>query len=336
MRLLRSLNLKQKFCVKFRILFNPESSIEEPRLNVTDILIPLYLLITLGYFLKKYHFPSKEFWPGIERMIYFILFPVLVFVAILKAPMEVSLFVNLIMLALIPVIIAGLLQFIALLSPRVSGAAVTSMYQGAIRTNTPIALVIVAWLVPDTGLSLMAVLILIMVPFNNLSSILVLLRYGDKKEGDIAPLWQGIVKNPLIIASAFGLLLNLIGLRLPESLLNTADFLGRSALPFALLAVGAGLSFGSIFDNKLAILLSSAGKLVIAPVLTYGLCRWLNIEADLAKVVIITSAMPTAISSYILAKQLGGDAEGMAQIITFQIVAAAFTLPIVLLVVQQY
>lgn len=305
-------------------------------MNITDILIPLYLLITLGYFLKKYQFPSKEFWPGIEKMIYFILFPVLVFGAILKAPMEVSLFINLITLTLVPVIIAGLLQFVALLSPTTEGATVTSMYQGAIRTNSTIALVIVAWLVPETGLSMMAVLILIMVPFNNISSILVLLRFGNKTEGKIEPMWKGIVKNPLIVASVLGLLLNLLGLKLPEPFMNTADFLGRSALPFALLAVGAGLSFGSIFDKKLAILLSSIGKLVIAPVLTYALCRWLNIETDLAKVVIITSAMPTAISSYILAKQLGGDAEGMAQIITFQIIAAALTLPVVLLVLQRY
>ncbi len=307
-------------------------------MNIIDILIPLYLLITLGFFLKKYQFPSNEFWPGMETMIYFILFPILVFVAILKAPMEISLFAKLAILTLIPVVLSGLLQYAGFLSPSMSRATFSSMFQGAVRNNTTISLIIVAWLVPDTGLAMIAVIVLIMVPFNNVTSVLVLLHYG--KEGNTqensTSLWKGVVKNPLIIASASGLALNTFGLKLPDPLLNTAEFLGRSALPFGLLAVGAGLKFGSFFDNKLAILLSSVGKLVITPAVTYGLCIWLNVETDIAKVVIIFSAMPTAISSYILAKQMGGDADGMAQIITFQIIAAALTLPIILLIAQSY
>jgi len=307
-------------------------------MNIIDILIPLYLLITLGFFLKKYQFPSNEFWPGMEKMIYFILFPILVFVAILKAPMEISLFAKLAILTLIPAVLSGLLQYAGFLSPSMSRATFSSMFQGAVRNNTTISLIIVAWLVPDTGLAMIAVIVLIMVPFNNVTSVLVLLHYG--KEGNTqkssTSLWKGVLKNPLIIASASGLALNAFGLKLPDPLLNTAEFLGRSALPFGLLAVGAGLKFGSFFDNKLAIFLSSVGKLVITPAVTYGLCIMLSVEADIAKVVIIFSAMPTAISSYILAKQMGGDADGMAQIITFQIIAAAFTLPVILLITQNY
>ncbi|MCF6189396.1 MAG: AEC family transporter [Cocleimonas sp.] len=307
-------------------------------MNIIDILIPLYLLITLGFFLKKYQFPSNEFWPGMEKMIYFILFPILVFVAILKAPMDISLFGKLAILTLIPAVISALLQYVGFLSPSISRATFSSMFQGAVRNNTTISLIIVAWLVPDTGLAMIAVIVLIMVPFNNITSVLVLLRYGknENPQNNSASLWMGVIKNPLIIASASGLVLNVFGLKLPDPLLNTADFLGRSALPFGLLAVGAGLKFGSFFDNKLAILLSSMGKLVVTPALTYALCIMLNIETDIAKVVIIFSAMPTAISSYILAKQMGGDADGMAQIITFQIIAAALTLPVILLIAQSY
>ncbi len=252
--------------------------------------------------------------------------------------MEISLFAKLAILTLIPAITSGLLQYAGFLSPSMSRATFSSMFQGAVRNNTTISLIIVAWLVPDTGLAMIAVIVLIMVPFNNVTSVLVLLHYG--KEGNTqensASWWKGVVKNPLIIASASGLVLNAFGLKLPDPLLNTAEFLGRSALPFGLLAVGAGLKFGSFFDNKLAILLSSMGKLVITPAVTYGLCIMLNVEADIAKVVIIFSAMPTAISSYILAKQMGGDADGMAQIITFQIIAAALTLPVILLIAQSY
>jgi len=303
-------------------------------MNLLDILTPLYLLISLGFLLKKYQFPSLEFWPGIEKMIYFILFPVLVFVAILKAPIDLSLIVKVIVITLIPALVSGLLQFVGLLSPSINRATVSSMYQGAVRNNTAISLVIVSWLLPDTGLAFMAVIILIMVPMNNLTSILVLLRYGNNTKEKPSSWWFDVIKNPLIIASAFGLIFNILKIELPLSLVNAADFLGRSALPFALLAVGAGLKFGSIFDNKLAISISSFGGLVVAPAISWGLCTIMGIEADLTKVVIIFSAMPTAVSSYILAKHMGGDADGMAQIITFQTVAAAFTLPIILFLLQ--
>jgi len=112
--------------------------------------------------------------------------------------------------------------------------------------------------------------------------------------------------------------------------------LGRSALPFALLAVGAGLKFGSIFEKKLAISLSSFAKLLVTPLLSWGLCVAFNASPDLTKVAIIFSAMPTAISSFILAKQMGGDADTMAQIITVQTLLAALTIPVFLVIAQQY
>ena len=306
-------------------------------MNTIDILIPLYILITLGFFLKKYDFPSQEFWPGLEKITYFILFPSLVFVAILKAQIDASLFFYIFIAVLIPSLLSGLLQFLGFISlSSIRSTTFTSMFQGAVRNNTPISLVIVAWLIPDTGLATIAVVILIMLPFNNVSATLVLLRYGDNRSGNTQAWWQGILKNPLIIASVLGLFFNIINVSLPVSILNTFDFLGRSALPFALLMVGAGLKFGSLFDNKVAIILSSFGKLVFTPAISWWLCIFLEVEPDLAKVIIIFSATPTAVSSYILAKQMGGDADGMAQIITFQTIATAFTLPIVLLVAQQF
>jgi len=181
-------------------------------MNLLDILTPLYLLITLGFILKKLQFPSNEFWPGLERMIYFILFPTLIFVALIKAPIDLSLLIKVIIVISIPSVLSGLFQWLGFISPHLSGATFSSMFQGSIRNNTAISLVIAAWIVPDRGLALMAVIILIMVPLNNLTSILVLLRYG-KPEVAVSPRWWlGIVKNPLIIACAVGLTFNMLAI----------------------------------------------------------------------------------------------------------------------------
>lgn len=305
-------------------------------MNLIDILIPLYLLISLGYVLRKNQFPNIEFWPGIERMIYYILFPTLIFVALVKAEIDSALLLKVAVVTLIPSLISGSLQWLGLLSPNLSRATFSSMFQGALRNNTAISLVVADWLVPGRGLAIMAVIILIMIPMNNLGSIFILMRYGDKKKDISVSLWRGILSNPLIISCIIGLLFNLSNISLPRSLLETADFLGRSALPFALLAVGAGLKLGAIFNNKLAISLSTISKIIITPLLVWGLCVLLGIESDIAKIAIIFGAMPTAVSSYILARQLGGDADAMAQIITFQTFAAALTLPFFLIIAQSF
>jgi len=77
-------------------------------MNILDILIPLYLLITLGYILNKYQFPNQDFWPGIERMTYYVLFPTLIFVALLKAEINLELVTNVFIVICIPAILSGL------------------------------------------------------------------------------------------------------------------------------------------------------------------------------------------------------------------------------------
>jgi hypothetical protein len=305
-----------------------------------DILTPLYLLIILGFILKKYKFPSIEFWPAIERMTYYVLFPTLIFVALLKAPVDFSMLGKVVAVILIPTIISGLFQWLGFLSPNLSHATFTSMFQGAVRNNTAVSLVVASWLAPDNGMAIMAVVILIMIPAVNFMSIFILLKYGktDDKITDesLATFISGVLKNPLIIACLLGLFFNMLGINLPQSIIGTAEFLGRSALPFALLAVGAGLTFKSIRQQKLALSLSSITRLVLTPFLCWMLCLLLNVEADIAKIAIIFCAMPTAVSSYILARQMGGDSETMAQIITFQTTLAAITLPLFLILAQQY
>ena len=305
-------------------------------MDLLDILTPLYLLIGFGYLLYRYQFPSLEFWPGIERMIYYVLFPTLIFVALVKAPVDMSLLGLVLIIVLIPSLISGAIQALGLLSPSVSGPTFTSMFQGAFRNNTAVSLVIAAWMLPENGLALMAVVLLIMIPMSNITSVTLLVRYGHSQHLNPVSGIKSLMKNPLVLACIFGLIFNVLGLTLPRSLTETAEFLGRSALPFSLLSVGAGLQFKSLLRKKLPILLSSITRLVVTPLLCWLLCYLLNVEADLAKVAIIFCAIPTAVSSYILAKQLGGDSEAMAQIITFQTLLAMITIPVFLYVAQSF
>ena len=186
-------------------------------MNLSQILIPLYLLISLGLIFKHYRFPNDEFWAGLERLIYYVLFPALLFVALVKAPVNATLLGEIVLVIMLPALFIGFTQWLGFLSSSLLTSTFTSMYQGAVRNNTTMVLVITPWVVPDKGLSIAAVVILIIVPFNNIVSVLVLNHYGNNQSGQQVIWWKGIVKNPLIIACTAGIIVNLSGVKLPLS-----------------------------------------------------------------------------------------------------------------------
>lgn len=185
-------------------------------MNVIDILIPLYLLISLGFILQRYHFPNDDFWPGLESLIYYVLFPSLLFVALVKAPINTTLLWEILLVITLPTMLLSTVQWLGFLSPSLSAATFTSMFQGSVRNNTTMGLVIAPWIAPENGLAIMAVVILIMVPFNNLVSVSVLNRYGKRDNKSKGSWWKGIVYNPLILACTLGVVFNLLEIALPR------------------------------------------------------------------------------------------------------------------------
>ena len=300
-------------------------------------MMPLYLLISLGMFFRARAFLSQTFWDDTEKLIYYVLIPALIFSSLSRAQFNLDLLQSVVLLLALPTMLIGVIQGLALLTGWVSRATMTSMFQGAVRNNTTIALVIVAIILPRNGVGLLALVMTVMIIINNLSSVWVLTRFGDS---DKSPSWQSMVKsifqNPMIQASIAGVVVNLLPFKLvPDALMETIGYLGATGLPLALLVIGAGLKLKSLAGKTFAIVFSSVFKLIVTPVVVYFLCRYFALQADLSAVFLLLASMPTAMSSYVLASQMGGDKETMAQIITFQMIVAAITLPIVLNVIQK-
>jgi predicted permease len=305
-------------------------------MNPIEILSSLYLLIAIGALLKHCGFPNEEFWPGLERTTYFILFPALVTVSLARSEINAAMLGSLLLLVALPHLLIAAMQWLVFLFPSLRPATFTSVFQGAIRNNTTIGLVIATWLVPEQGIGIIAVILLIMIPITNLLCVGVLLHYGAGGSIGTRHLIGDLLRNPLILACIAGIALNLSPLSAPRLLLDTADFLGRSALPLALLAVGAGLRLNTFRGKILFILFATLSKLVVLPIIVYLVARQIGAAPNIAKITIIYAALPTATSSFILARLLGGDSDTMAQIITFQTLAAAITLPLFLALAQGF
>ena len=297
---------------------------------LSSTLIPIICIILLGFVLKRKQFVSDQFWQASDRMVYYIFFPALLVskvstMDLSRVPMFKLGAIIILLLASLTAILV-IIQAIKPIKPEIF----TSVYQGAARYNTFIALTVVAaaWTVPQ-AMDVAALIVGIKVLFVNILCVSIFAIYLNKSSTITSKLLM-VMKNPLIIGCTTGLLLNALSVTLPLWLLNSMELLGGVALTMGLLSVGAGLilHFNDWFSYP--ILQSVVFKLLLMPLAAFGLGYLFKLDTVSHQVLVTIFAMPTAINAYILAGQLGGDQRVMAKIITIQTIFSAGTLAVIL------
>lgn len=297
--------------------------------SILSSLLPVFLIILAGYGLQKTKFPGDKFWPGAERMVYYILFPALLFTSSAGASWEFYSVAPMVWAILaVMFVMSGLLL---VLRPRLTkkDASFSSVFQGSIRWNSYIGLAAAYALYGNDGLYLAAVFMTVLIPTVNILSIMVLVRYSSQ-EGSWNWIFITVVKNPLVIACLSGMFINLLGWQLPAVADNLLTILGRGALPLGLLAVGASLQFNAIKDRVQEIIYSCFLKLLLMPILMWLTCILFKVDYLTTGVAVLFAALPGSPLSYILAKQLGGDTKLMSSIIAVQTGIAMITLPVII------
>ncbi len=294
-------------------------------------LAPAAGLIGLGAILRGSRFLPEDFWPGAERLAYFVLLPALLVHSLATADLSD------IPVARLAVCIMGAMTLVSallvLLRPwlAVTDAAFTSVFQGGIRFNNYVGLTIAAGLLGAPGIALAALANAIIVPTANLFCILIFARYA-KGQASVMGVLRSILTNPLIIGSAAGIILKGTGLGLPPGVDAVLRALGQASLPIGLLCVGAAFDLLAIRQGMRAAAAASAAKFVALPLAAAILAWSLGLEGTTALIALLFTSLPTATSAYILARQLGGDAPLMAGIVALQTVLAALVVPVWLLV----
>ena len=216
----------------------------------------------------------------------------------------------------------------------IGGPAFTSIFQGATRWQTYVALAVSSNLFGATGLALASVAMVAIIPLVNVLSVWVLAQYASPEKQSVRAIVMTVVKNPLIWACAIGLAVNVTHLPLPKIWHDVAEALGRSSLGIGLLVTGAGLHLEGLFGPSLAASVAVFLKLILMPVLGVALALWFGITGSSLVIVAVCAAVPTSSSAYVMARQMGGDAPLLAQIITLQTILAAITMPIVIALVS--
>ncbi|MEY8688271.1 MAG: AEC family transporter [Leptothrix sp. (in: b-proteobacteria)] len=286
------------------------------------LLLPDFLLIVIGFCVCRYTALDRSVWSGAERLVYWMLFPALLFTSIVKSPLAPLATLSLAGGGVLVVGLGFVLTVLLRSAPGVDARLLASGAQTAFRFNSYVGLALADRLGGAPYVAWMALLLAICVPLCNLGAVWSLARHGGHHTG------RELLRNPLIVATVAGLIANQTGLHLPGAIDVTLTRISAAALPLGLLAVGAGLQFGGLQKAPgLAALLMSIRHAVL-PLAALGACVGLGLPIGQAQVLVAFAALPTASSAYVLAARMGGDGPYVAGLVTASTLLAMVSVPL--------
>jgi len=302
-------------------------------IDISLAIAPIFLLIVLGHVLRRGGIPSLEFWNLNDKLVYWVLFPALLFYKM--ATMELS---GDLLGRYAFVIYSGLgsaivFSLIAGHFGRLERPTWTSVVQGCARHNTFIALAVSDRVFGAEGLAIAAIITALLIPMVTL--IISILR-GAQRGGIIVAIVRDLLRNPLLIAVLLGISVNLSGVDNIPVLYEMTSILGGAALPIVLLCVGANIRIRKMAASVKPTLMSIAGKMLVFP-MAIALAAWtIGLGPNETLIAMIFGAAPSASGAYTLARQMGGDAPTMATIITVQTTISFITLPLTIMLAQHW
>lgn len=286
-----------------------------------QLLLPDALLILCGFLLCRYTALNRPIWDSTEKLVYYLLFPVLLFNSIVRTPLQAAETLNLAGAGVAVVLTGVALAYALKLWPGVDARAHASGAQVAFRFNSYIALALAERLQGAQGVAWVALLVALCVPICNVAAVFPLARHGGHG------LVRELARNPLILSTVAGLIANLLGLRLPEAAALTLNRIGLAALPLGLMAVGAGLRFGALRDAPGLATALLAIRHAALPLVALGLGHALALPAGQRVMLMTFAALPTASSAYVLAARMGGHATFVAGLVTLSTGVGMLSLP---------
>jgi hypothetical protein len=301
-------------------------------LTVYASLLPVFILIAVGFGLRKSAIIPEEHWRGVELISYWILIPALLVTVLSNSVLGFEQATNFALTLLLTVLLISLLMWGARRPLKrwlgVEGPAFTSLFQTTTRWHGYISLAIAGRLFGDPGLALLAIAFAVMVPFINVVNILVLATYAANEPAPGRLIVKTLLRNPLIWAIVIGLTIRFSGLTLPDVAATTLNLAGDGALGVSLLALGAGLSWRAVRRTGKEVVLAILVKIVLTPLVAIGIALMFGLTGMDFVVVVLATAVPTAVNGYVLARTMGGDAELYAASVTAQVILSFVTLPL--------
>jgi len=294
-------------------------------MSIALLVFPDFLLVALGWLLRRRYGFTREFFAGLERLVYFVLFPALLFHSVLRTPISPSTALEL--LQACALVMGAGIALCALAGPvlRAPPIALASASQCGYRFNTYLALALAYNLGGTAGQTIMALILGFAIPIGNFAAV-----YGLARQNGSNPLRE-VLRNPLVLSTVLGLAGNLAGLQLPGPVDVFLSRLGGAALALGILCIGASLSWQGGQGSGRLIAWMLAVKLLAMPLVALGVAALLGLDAATRQMLLVFGTLPTASAAYVLAIRMGGDGRMVALLVSLGTLLSAATIPLWLL-----
>ena len=296
--------------------------------NYAQLLFPDFSLILGGYLICRFTALNRAVWQPVEGLVYYLLFPVLLFQSIVRNPINVheasGLMAAGLLLCLGGIALAYALPHLPGIGQHMPARAHAGAAQVAFRFNSFMGLALAERVAGSQGLQMIAVLIGVCVPLLNVAAVWPMARQGEHH------FLRELLRNPLIIATVSGLAANLAGLHIPGWMAPTVSRIGNAALVLGLMAAGAGMQWGHLQHTRLLSVLLLGIRHLLLPLLAWAVAHLLGLDATQTTVLLAFSALPTASSCYVLAARMGYNGPYVAGLVTLSTLLALASLPFAL------
>ncbi len=291
-------------------------------MNTAILLSPDFALILFGFILNRFsHWGwTREFWDGMEKLIYYVLFPALLFNSIARTRIDLALAGPAMLAAALLMGVGIVLALLGKWLIKPDERTFASIFQCAFRFNSYVGLAIMGRLNGEAGIAAFGLVIGVAIPLANIASVWALARHAER--GFLGEL----IRNPLIVSTACGMLYSMSGLPVPELAQLVLTRMGNASIALGLLAVGAALTIENAGHAVIGGYLLTV-KLLVLPAAALGLARWLGVTGIYFQALLILAALPVATSSYVLANRMGGDGRTVALLVSISTLLGMLTIP---------
>ena len=301
-----------------------------------EIVLPLFFLMAVGYIIKLTGLMNETSVKQINKVIFKIFLPLLVFRNIYNTELAASFNSHLLLYAIAGVLIQFLLSLCLAILLEKDNSRRGVMLQGMFRSNFVLfGIPISTALFGDTAAGLASILIAVIIPLYNVLAVVSLEAFNGRRP-NIGKILIGIVTNPLIIASALGILFVIFQIPFPAPLYDTMEDLAGIATPLAFVILGASFSFGDVgrYIKETSIVL--VAKLLVFPALFLSIALMLGFRGAPLAVLLTVFGSPIAVSSFTMAQQMGGDDKLAGQLVIFSFIFSIGTMFLLIFLLKQF
>lgn len=268
---------------------------------------PIFLLMLIGYVARALSLADKKIFDGINRLVFKIFLPTLLFYNVYTSESVEIFDFKLIAFTVIGVLLVFGIYYFLVFRLTDDNKKRGVMLQSSFRSNYAIlGFPLINYICHGAGDSLASFMVAIIVPLFNILAVISLERFRGG-EVNAKKLLMGIIKNPLIIGCFIGVIFSALGIRLPKILDETVSDVASIATPLAIIVLGASFTFSSIKGYLRDIIIIVSTRLVFVPLVMITAAVLLGFRDASLACLLITFASPCAVSSFAMAQQMDAD-----------------------------